>query len=152
MAPFTLPLQEALNLSIPSGRFPDTKIILYSWRDSSGTISKPKALYANSHLLKSVLYFSNCESPFPQVQTMENNPHEVLSGMFVESELKDFSEPVDDNEHAENYGYHPNSGLDDNEDTINAGKTKSAAISSKRTANPLLFPSRDKVPAPVCWE
>ena len=152
MAPFTLPLREALNLSIPSGRFTDTKIILYSRRDSSGTISKPKALYANSHVLKSVPYFSDRESPFSQAQTTENNPHEVLSGTFAESELKDFSEPVDDDERAENYGYHSDSDLEDDEDTVNAGKTRSAAISRKRAANPLLFPSSDKVPAPVCGE
>ena len=55
----TPPLREALNYSISSGWFTDTKVILYSRRNASGIISKPKALYANSHVLKSVPYFSD---------------------------------------------------------------------------------------------
>src|ERR1700753_436060 len=117
MAPFTLPLREALNLSIPSGRFTDTKIILYSRRDSSGTISKPRALYANSHVLKSVPYFSDRESYSSHaLYNIANDRLEVLSGTFAESELKDFSEPIDDDERAENYGYHSDSDLEDDED------------------------------------
>ena len=58
----TLPLREALNKSISSGQLEDTKIILYSRRDSSGTICRPKALYANSHVLKTVPYFNDRKS------------------------------------------------------------------------------------------
>jgi len=58
----TAALREALNQGISSGNFIDTKIILYSCRDSSGRVSRPKALYANSHVLKSIPYFDVRES------------------------------------------------------------------------------------------
>jgi len=61
MAAYTLPFREALNESISSGRFVDTKIILFSQKDPSGTVCKPKALYASSHVLKTVPYFSDRE-------------------------------------------------------------------------------------------
>ena len=57
----TVALCEALNQGISSGTFIDTKIILYSHRDSSGRVCRPKALYANSHVLKGVPYFNDCE-------------------------------------------------------------------------------------------
>jgi len=50
-------LLEALNGSITSGRFADTKIYLFSYRNSTGDVCKPKVLYANSGVLKSVPYF-----------------------------------------------------------------------------------------------
>ena len=53
----TTALEEALNEAISSGRFIDTKVVLFSRRDSSGRICNPKALYANSLVLKSVPYF-----------------------------------------------------------------------------------------------
>ena len=52
-------LREALNQGISSGDFVDTKIILYSRRDSSDRICRPRALYANSHVLKTVPYFKD---------------------------------------------------------------------------------------------
>ena len=61
----TLPFREALNEGIASGAFVDTKIILFSRRSSSGRVYAPKALYANSHILKSVPYFNDRESPAP---------------------------------------------------------------------------------------
>lgn len=61
MAPYTLPLRQALNDSISSGKFADTKIILFSRRDTSGTVCKPRALYASSHVLKTVPYFDDCK-------------------------------------------------------------------------------------------
>jgi len=57
----TAALEEALHDAISSGRFIDTKIVLFSRRDSTGRICKPKALYANSHVLESVPYFKDCE-------------------------------------------------------------------------------------------
>ena len=57
----TTALAEALNDAISSGRFIDTKVVLFSRRDSTGRICKPKTLYANSHVLKSVPYFKDCE-------------------------------------------------------------------------------------------
>ena len=50
-------LLEALNGSITSGHFVDTKIHLFSYRNSAGDVCKPKVLYANSGVLKSVPYF-----------------------------------------------------------------------------------------------
>ena len=60
MAP-TPVLREILTQGISSGNFIDTKVILYSHRDPSGRVGRPKALYANSHVLKTVPYFSDRE-------------------------------------------------------------------------------------------
>lgn len=110
-------LKGALNDAISSGEFIDTQIILFSRRDSSGRICKPKALYANSNVLKSVPYFNDrkprsrstccaCDDPSPG----------VLSGKFAESETKDFSETVDDGEFAEDYSYTSDSDLEEDWD------------------------------------
>ena len=55
----TTALCEALNQGISSGNLVDTKIIVFSHRDSSGRVCQPKALYANSRVLKTVPYFSD---------------------------------------------------------------------------------------------
>ena len=69
----------------------------------------------------------------------------MLSGTFAESKLKDFSEPIDQNEHAENYGYHSDSDLEDDEDAVDAGKaTKKAAPPMKHTPDLFLFPPLTK--------
>jgi len=57
----TIALLEALNRGISSGNLVDTKIVLYSHRDTSGRVCRPKALYANSHVLKTVPYFNDRE-------------------------------------------------------------------------------------------
>ena len=57
----TTALLEALNKGISSGNLVDTKIVLYSRRASSGRVSRPKALYASSHVLKTVPYFHDSE-------------------------------------------------------------------------------------------
>ena len=57
----TTALCEALNQGISSGNLVDTKIILYSRRDSSTRVCRPKVLYASSHVLKTVPYFNNRE-------------------------------------------------------------------------------------------
>ena len=54
-------LREALNDAISSGKFVDTKIVLFSRRDGAGRVCKPKSLYANSHVLRTVPYFENRE-------------------------------------------------------------------------------------------
>jgi hypothetical protein len=59
----TPPFREALNEGIASGSFVDTKIILFSRKNSSGRVYEPKVLYASSHVLKSVPYFNDRESP-----------------------------------------------------------------------------------------
>ena len=57
----TTAFREALNKGISSGNFVDTKFILYSHRGSSSLVGKPKALYASSHVLKTVPYFNDSE-------------------------------------------------------------------------------------------
>ena len=69
----TTALEEALNDTISSGRFIDTKIVLFSRRDGAGRICKPRALYANSHVLKSVPYFKDREFLL-HPSTTHNNP------------------------------------------------------------------------------
>ena len=59
----TVALREVLNQGISSGTFVDTKFILYSHRNSSGRVGRPKALYANSHVLKTIPYFNDREYP-----------------------------------------------------------------------------------------
>lgn len=56
-------LREALNRGPSSGNLVDTKLILYLHRDSLGRICRPKPLYANSHVLKTVPYFNDRECP-----------------------------------------------------------------------------------------
>ncbi|KAF9785361.1 hypothetical protein BJ322DRAFT_827159 [Thelephora terrestris] len=137
MAACTRPLREALNEALSSGRFVDTKIILYSRRGSSGCITKPKALYANSHVLKSVPYFSH-----------------LLSGTYSESEPKDFSESIDEDEQAENYGHSSDSDLEDDDHVVNSmAKTpKKAAPPKSNSLGPSCLPASDKRPAPVYGE
>ena len=72
----TIALREALNLGISSGNFIDTKIILYSRRDSSGRVCRPRALYANSHVLKKVPHFQDCEDTAAFIILRE--PHVVV--------------------------------------------------------------------------
>ena len=48
----------------------------------------------------------------------------VLSGAYAESEPKNFSDPIDEDERAENYDYHSDSDLEDDEDAANAAKTQ----------------------------
>ncbi|KAF9785425.1 hypothetical protein BJ322DRAFT_829340 [Thelephora terrestris] len=95
----TTALCEALNRGISSGNLIDTKIILYSHRDSVGHISRPKPLYANSHVLRNVPYFKD-----------------LLFGNFAESQSKDFKEEMDEDGSAEIYGYLSDSDLEDDED------------------------------------
>ena len=64
-SPLMPALREALNASITSGRFADTKIHLFSHCNAVGDICEPKALYVNSVVLKSVPYFNDCTS-FPE--------------------------------------------------------------------------------------
>ena len=73
----TTALREALNEGISSGNLVDTKIILYSHRDSSGRVCRPKAVYANSRVLKTVPYFNDRESNFA-LDTTRTGPHGVF--------------------------------------------------------------------------
>ena len=130
----TVPLREALNESISSGRFEDTQIILYSRRDVSGDVCGPRALYASSHVLKTVPYFNDRESPTraPLADQTANNSLLVLSGTFTEADSRDFIEALDNNETAEDYGYYSDSDLEDDSDNI-----VPSAKGPLRTAAPL---------------
>ena len=114
----TTALREALNQGISSGSLIDTKIILYTHRNSSGRICQPKALYANSHVLKSVPYFEHCECTRPSATLKKYCliTLEVLFGKFSESQSKDFKEAADEEESAQDYGYLSDSDLEDDED------------------------------------
>ena len=113
----TTALKRALNDGISSGKFIDTQIILFSRRDSAGRVSKPKALYANSHVLKSVPYFDDRKPLSHSASCTYNDPSPgVLSGPFIESEDRDFSETINDGEIAEEYGYSSDSDLEDDWD------------------------------------
>ena len=115
----TTALREALSQGISSGKFFDTKIIVYSHRDPFGRVCRPKALYANSHVLKTVPYFNDSEYT-ATLDIALTGPHtfvsEVLFGNFAESQLKDLKEAISEEESAEDYGYLSDSDLEDDED------------------------------------
>ena len=77
----TTALREALNQGISSGNLVDTKIILYSHRDSSGRICRPKALYASSHVLKTVPYF-NDRKYTATLDITHGEPHAIVSKYY----------------------------------------------------------------------
>ena len=52
------PLLDALDESITSGTFIDTKFYVFSRRGASGRVDSPRPLYCNSHVLSTVPYFS----------------------------------------------------------------------------------------------
>ena len=52
-------LLDALNDSIISGTFVDTKFYVFSRRDSSGRVGAPRALYCNSRVMNTVPYISS---------------------------------------------------------------------------------------------
>ena len=139
-------LREALNQGISSGSLVDTKITVYSHRDSSGLVCRPKALYANSHVLKTVPYFDDCESivtTMPLTQGL-SVIFEVLFGNFAESQSKDFSEDtIDEEECAEDYGYLSDSDLEDDEDE-KVALFKHAVKSEIRPSDPFGVPGESK--------
>ena len=56
-------LLDALNDSVTSGTFVDTKFYVFSRKEASGRVGSPRALYCNSRVLNTVPYFSSCEYP-----------------------------------------------------------------------------------------
>ena len=111
----TTALHEALNDAISSGRFIDTKIVLFSRKDTRGRECKPRALYANSHVLRSVPYFEDREFPLRSSLVHVMTIFPVLFGTFAEAETRDLSE-TDDKEFAEDYGYSSDSDLEEDGD------------------------------------
>ena len=140
----TTTLREALNVGISSGNLMDTKFILYSHRDSSGRVYKPKALYASSHVLKTVPYFNDCEYiPHPTPLT-HRIILKVLFGNFAESQLKDLNEKLDGEESAEDYGYLSDSDLEDDEDEKPSSGRRAAKSKINRSKSPAI-PSEAKI-------
>ena len=76
----TLSFRQALSEGIASGTFVDTKITLFSHKNSSGRVYEPKTLYASSHVLKSVPYFNDRESPRARFNTL-------AGGLIVHSQF-----------------------------------------------------------------
>jgi len=113
-----LALREALNASITSGHFVDTKIYLFSHRSTTGRVCKPKALYANSVVLKTVPHFNTRESPRNMSDFHVVTPDQlVLSGNYCEAATRDLDEDTADGDAiGENYGYDSDSDLEDAED------------------------------------
>jgi len=116
----TLPFREALNEGVASGTLADTKIIVFSRRNSSGKVYGPRALYASGHVLKSVPYFNDRESPHLILGTSNQKSHrtclQVLFGDFAEAEPKDFNGVFAYDESTEDYDYYSDSDLEDDED------------------------------------
>ena len=114
----TTALRMALNQGISSGNLVDTKIVLYSHRDSSGRVCRPKALYTSSRILKTLPYFNDRESA--TVYTARVGPQRHFQGFFSSGatvQWEDFSKDIiDNNESAEDYGYLSDSDLEDDED------------------------------------
>lgn len=140
----TLSFREALNKGIVSGTLVDTKIILFSRRDSAGRVYGPKALYASSHVLKSVPYFNDRE-PLqsilaPSDQFTYHAVLAVLFGNFAEAEVRDFDGDIGGDEStAEDYGYYSDSDLEDDED---GNPNQEARTRNKSRANPSRQPYR----------
>ena len=78
----------------------------------------------------------------------------MLSGLYSESEPKNFSEPIDEDEEAENYGYYSDSDLEDDEDVANTtGKSsKKAATLKSSSLDSSRLPPDDKKPEPIYGE
>ena len=133
----TTSLREALNQGISSGIFIDTKIILYSHKDLSGRVSRPKVIYANSHVLKTVPYFNDRERTATLDTVYSLFRLKVLFGNFAESQSKDLKGSFDEEETAEDYGYLSDSDLEDDADEKNAsfGHTSDP---KGATSNPVL--------------
>jgi len=144
----TLPLREALNESTSSGQLEDTKIILYSRRDSSGTICGPRALFTSSHVLKTVPYFNDRKSLSHFAHGPgRDNILRVLCGTFAEAESKDFSEPIDDTVSGGNYNYYSDSDLEEDEEVVNSGeRPKETAPLRGHPFDPLCFSTGDTEP------
>lgn len=114
----TPPFRKALSEGIASGTLVDTKIIVFSRKNSLGGVYGPKALYANSHVLKSIPYFENREFPCALLDDNLKIVPQVFFGNFVEAESKDFDETFDDDEFSNDYDYDSDSDLEDDSPTV----------------------------------
>ena len=143
----TAPLREALNQGISSGNLIDTKIIVYSYRDSTGRVCRPRALYTNSHVLKRVPYFNDCEYT-TTLDIVLSEAHvivsKVLFGGFGESQSKDFKEVINEEEYSKDYDYSSDSDLEDEEDErVALSKPRAKSKAQARSLNPFAIPGED---------
>ena len=143
----TIALREALNEGISSGNFIDTKIVLYSRRDSSGRVCRPRALYANSHVLRTIPWFNDRE-PTDTLDTPRTESHDivfiVLFGSFSESQSKRFDEEeIDDGELAKNYEYFSDSDLEDGDEDQKVSSFKHTNESRVHPFDPFGVPGED---------
>jgi hypothetical protein len=115
----TTALREALNQGISTGNLVDTKIVVYSRRNSYGQVCRPKPLYTSSHVLKTVPYFNDRKfTPTPDFIRAESHTtiSEVLFGNFAEAQPRGLKEAIRGEETTEDYGYLSDSDLEDDED------------------------------------
>ena len=143
----TTALREALNHGISSGNFVDTKIIVYSYRSSAGRVCRPKALYANSHVLKTVPYFNDSEHS-ATLDTVFSDAHaiglKVLFGGFEESQSKNFKEPINVEEYSKDYDYSSDSDLEDEDDGVRLERGDPLKSKAQiRPFTPLVIPGGD---------
>ena len=143
----TTALREALNHGISSGNFVDTKIIVYSYRNSAGRVCGPKALYANSRVLKTVPYFNDSEHT-ATLDIVLSDTHAIVSkvlfGGFGESHCKDFKEPINEEEYSKDYDYLSDSDLEDEDDEgVALFKQKTKSKAQIRPFTPFAIPGED---------
>ncbi|KAF9779860.1 hypothetical protein BJ322DRAFT_1086930 [Thelephora terrestris] len=124
-------LLDALNDSITSGTFIDTKLYVFSRREASGRVSSPKPMYCNSRVLNTVPYFSA-----------------LFSDRFSEGQARDINEgfPSDAVPHTEYYDYSSDSDL---EDDLSCSEDEEKPREDGATKSPLI---KDKPELPQCPE
>ena len=82
-----------------------------------------------------------------------NNVLRVLFGAFAEAESKNFSGSLDDDECAENYGYHSDSDLEEDEDSVDSeGTSKQTAPIRGHPFDPFCFPPTENKSEPTYGE
>jgi len=81
-------------------------------------------------------------SPTSFTEREEYNLPKVLSGAFAEAELKDFSQPIDESECAENYGYCSDSDLEDDGGAV---KKREGGLRG-HPFDPFCFPVSEEMP------
>ncbi|KAF9779806.1 hypothetical protein BJ322DRAFT_343003 [Thelephora terrestris] len=94
-------LLDALNESIASGTFIDTKFHVFSHRGASGRVTSPRSLYCSGHVLNTVPYFST-----------------LFSDGFLEGQTRNIDEefPSDSFPYIDYYDYLSDSDLEDEEE------------------------------------
>lgn len=116
-------LRSALSDSVTSGVFIDTKFYLFSRRNSSGKVCRPRPIYANSLTLESVPYFKDreylvslrhihCWMDFHVL--IPRITFQVLSGGFTEGMMKSLDyNPFEGSDSVEDCDYLSDSDLED---------------------------------------